>query len=376
MKKIILILLIPWLYVYYTIKMLGKSKQYEGEMLPNIWYELRPDGLCNAMGKGSPFYARKGSENKLLIYFCGGGVSWSEESAALPMTLPKMMFSINSFYTPKVYSFMRAFFTGILAQKPENPFKDWNVIYIPYVTGDFHCGNNAFPYQKNGREKILYHKGEPNTRIIMEECKKLFPEIEALFIGGDSAGAFGAAGSAPLVAGYYPETPVTVYSDAAQLFLPGWKQVAREVWHLNGRMQAKIDAGEGYLYDDLIAYSKEELGDRAVFLRSNTIYDDVLTQFGSTLQGGPHEASPEAIRYYYESLQASEKRLAASGLPYYSFVTAHNKNKETGLTQHTMSRSETAYYCKDDVGISLCQWLYDAANGKYQTLGQELLETE
>jgi len=225
LKRILFFLVIPLLYLFYTLKTLFKSKKYRGEMQPGVWYELRPEELRNAYGKPSPFYARKGTNNKLLVWFCGGGVSWSEQSAARPMTILQMMLGTTTYYTPKVYAFMRVFLTGILSQKPENPFRDWNVVYIPYVTGDFHLGDNEFTYGKN---KTLHHRGEPNTRIIMEECKKLFPlnETEALFVAGDSAGAFGAAGSAPLVAGYYPDVSVTVYSDASQLLLPLWKQVA------------------------------------------------------------------------------------------------------------------------------------------------------
>jgi len=371
LKRILFFFVIPVLYVVLSLKTLFKSKKYRGgELQPGIWYELCPKALRNAKGAPSPFYARKGTENKLLVWFCGGGVSWSEKSAAKPMTIPQMMLGTVTYYTPKVYGFMRVFFTGILSRKAENPFRDWNVVFIPYVTGDFHLGNNAFPY---GPKKTLYHVGEPNTRCIMEECKKLFPETEALFVAGDSAGAFGAAGNAPLVAGYYPNAPVTVYSDASQLLLPLWKRVAEEVWGVNEKMRAHIDE-IGDLYGNLIEYSAGELGERAVFLRSNTIHDDVLTQFGSTLRGGPHEATPEAIQYYYESLRDSEKRLADSGLPYYSFITAHNKNPKTGLTQHTMSRAETAYYYKDDVGIALGQWLIDAADGNYQSCTIDLEE--
>ena len=110
------------------------------------------------------------------------------------------------------------------------------------------------------------------------------------------------------------------------------------------------------------------------FLRSDTIYDDVLIQFGSTLQGGPHEATRDAVRYYVESLKATEKELAESGLAYHAFVTRHNYNEKTGLTQHTMARSGKSFYYGGDAGISLCQWIEDAVNGKHRSIGLDLLE--
>ncbi|MDR1703845.1 MAG: pectinacetylesterase family protein [Clostridiales bacterium] len=368
LKSALLLVFVPLLLGYLTLKTLFKSKRYRGDMREGQWYELRPKGLRNSMVRGSPFYARKGSNKKLIVYFCGGGMSWSEESAARPMSILRTALGSAAYYTGKVYGFMRVFFTGILARKPQNPFKDWNVVYIPYVTGDFYLGNNAFPYKSlAGRRKTLYHIGESNTRVIMDGCKKLFPEAEALFVCGDSAGAFGAAGNAPLVAEYYPNLPVTVYSDASQITVPIWRGIAGGVWRVNPEILEKID-DSGDLYYNLISYSHAKMGGRAVFLRSNTIYDDIISRFTNKLRGGGLEATPESTAYCYESLKASEERLAASGLPYYSFVTAHNKNPKTGLTQHTMMRSETAYYYKDDVGIALCQWLINAVNGKRETL--------
>ena len=374
LKKVALFLSIPVLYVFLTLSTLFRSRRYRGELKSKVWYEFYPEGLIDSRGRPSPFYFRKGIGNKLLVFLCGGGVSWSEESAARPMSIPSMMLGTTTYYTPKVYRFMRVFFTGILADKPENPFRDWNVIYIPYVTGDFHLGDNEFPYtDRKGRHRLIHHKGEGNTRIIMDMCRELFPEQETVLVCGDSAGAFGAVGNAPIVAEYYPDVPVTVYSDASQIIVPLWRRTAGQVWRVREKMLAKMEE-EGDLYHDLIQYASAEIGKRAVFLRSNTLYDDVLIQFGSTLQGGAHEATPEAMQYYFESLRRTEKRLAESPLPYYAFVTSHNKNEKTGLTQHTMARSEKSFYHKDDVGISLCQWLLDAVDGTCRSVGCDALE--
>ena len=369
-RAIIMFFLIPVIFVVFTLKSLGRTKKYRGTLEPDEWYEIFPDGLVDSRGRKSQFFTRKGSANKLMVYFCGGGVSWSEKSAARPMSIPRMMFSITSYYFPCVFNFMKTLFHGILSRKPENPFADWNMIFIPYVSGDFHLGNNEFKY-KNGK-KTLYHTGEKNTRIIMDECKKLFPDADTLLICGESAGAFGAAGNASLVAGYYPDAKVTVYSDASQLVVPLWRETAEKVWRVSDKMLEKIEES-GDLYYNLVEYSFGELGSRAVFLRSNTLYDGVLTEFGSTLRGGPHKATPEAVKYFHESLIATEKRFLESGIPYFAHLSSHNKNKKTGLTQHTMCHTEKSYHCSDDVGISIAQWLADAIDGNYRDVGRDEL---
>ena len=356
---------IPLIYVYYTLKSLTKTKKYRGVLEAGAWYELNPKGLKNSIGKATPFFVRKGTGNKLMIYFCGGGVSWSQESAAKPMNIIKMMLGSVTYYSPVAYRFVRTLFNGILSKKQNNPFSGWNTVFIPYVTGDFHLGDNDYKYQ-NGR-KTLYHAGEPNTKLIMDEVKKLFPDIEVLLICGESAGAFAAAGNAPLVAGYYPDVPVTVYSDASQLVVPLWREVAEKVWRVNETMLEYISE-DGDLYYDLIRYSYAQLGTRAVFLRSNTLFDVVLIEFGNTLQGGLHKATPESITYFTDNLAATEKRIADSDIPYYYYLCSFGKNKKTGLTGHTMSHSNKSFYDKSEHDTSLADWLTDAVSGKLYSM--------
>ena len=369
-RKILMFVFVPLLFVAATLKALGKTKKYAGELLPGVWHRVYPPGLVDSRGKATHFFACKGSVDKLVVYFCGGGVSWSEESAAKPMSVGLMMLSITSYYSPKVYKFVATLFKGVLSQLPENPFGGWNKVFIPYVTGDFHLGNNEYKY-KNGR-KTLYHVGERNARLIMEECKKLFPGAEALLVCGESAGAFGAAGSAPLVAGHYPDIPVHIYSDGSQLVAPLWRRTARDVWGVDEKLLDKIEEG-GDLYYNLVEHAAAQLGDRAVFLRSDTYYDAVLIEFSSTLHGGPHEATPEAVKNFHGNLAATEKRLKESGLPYYSFTSSYNKNPKTGLTQHTLCHDEKAFHNADDFGVSLASWLYDAVSGNPRDLGRDEL---
>jgi hypothetical protein len=373
-RIIFMFIFIPLIYVFLTLKSLTKTKKYRGILEPGEWYEINTKGLKNSKGKATPFFVRKGGDigagngasSKLMIYFCGGGVSWSEVSAAKPMNILKMMLGSVTYYSPVAYRFVRTLFNGILSKKQNNPFSDWNTVFIPYVTGDFHLGNNEFKYQ--GGRKTLYHAGEPNTKLIMDEVKKLFPDIEMLFICGESAGAFGAAGNAPLVAGYYPDVPVIVYSDASQLVVPLWREAAEKVWLVNKTMLEYIGE-DGDLYYDLIRYSYAKLGDRAVFLRSNTLYDVVLIEFGSTLQGGLHKATPEAKKYFSDSLTATEKRIMESDIPYYFYLCSYGKNKKTGLTMHTMSHNEKSFHDNGEYDTSLAEWLTDAVNGKLYSIG-------
>ena len=234
-------------------------------------------------------------------------------------------------------------------------------------------GNNDFPYTSRfGNPKLLRHCGERNARLAMDICRTLFPNPEALLIAGESAGAFAAVGNAPLVAGYYPGcADVTVYADSAQIVSPVLHGVVREVWKIDEKAADYVDT-QGDLLFNYAQYAAAVLGERVVFLRSNTIYDGVLVPYQNKINNGQYTSTPEAIETYFQDLKASETRFAESGLPMYSFVSAHGKNK-SGLTQHTAVRGKS-YYSDEAVPMPLVQWLDAAVNQKkYENVGAEYL---
>ena len=44
--------------------------------------------------------------------------------------------------------------TDIASDK--NPFKDWSFVVITYATGDFHIGNNDYPYKLSEDIFVFY----------------------------------------------------------------------------------------------------------------------------------------------------------------------------------------------------------------------------
>lgn len=91
--------------------------------------------MKTSVGSHYRAFFKKGSENKVMVYFAGGGVSTNEVSAR----------GGNDFYnTTELPIDYLADLTmnlgGLASNKDENPFKDWTMILFPYATGDFHCG--------------------------------------------------------------------------------------------------------------------------------------------------------------------------------------------------------------------------------------------
>ncbi len=106
-------------------------------------YEYWPEGaLC---ANGNPFHGciRLGSANKLMIGFSGGGVSVDEHTAARPQRVGgqgEMFYSDDVRFgdiIPRI---------GTFGRSKKNPFREWNLLFVPYATGDFHCGTGDFLY--------------------------------------------------------------------------------------------------------------------------------------------------------------------------------------------------------------------------------------
>ncbi|MDR1641002.1 MAG: pectinacetylesterase family protein [Clostridiales bacterium] len=336
------------------------------------WHKLRLDGAVCSDGSTLPAFAKEGQNTKdLIVFFAGGGGFWCQETAARPMSPSVLLLGETAYYLPKVFFFLSGFLGGILSNAPENPFKDWNAFFVPYATGDLHLGSGSYEYiSLFGKKKALQHKGRENAKIAAKKCKELFPHATRIFIMGDSAGAFGSVGNAPTIASAYPEAEtVLVFADAGQIYSPTWKSILNDIWKADETLVESMD-DSGQLMFNLVSWASAQLPN-AVFLASNTVADDILTPFQNKMNGGEYEAGEKAARQFRDGLEEAEKLFAESGLPRCSFLTAFNRNPKTGLTQHTLSRSKGLFECKVE-GVSLAQWLAEAAEGKYRGLKSEL----
>ncbi|GMF21975.1 unnamed protein product [Phytophthora lilii] len=85
-----------------------------------------------------------------------------------------------------------------------NMFKDWNVVYVPFCTGDMHVGNKVLPPFESGLEKKLgneqclgkkipmHMNGYNNSMSALNWALQNFPDVDDLVVGGASAGSPGA----------------------------------------------------------------------------------------------------------------------------------------------------------------------------------------
>lgn len=176
-------------------------------------------------------------KSKLMLFFQGGGACVDENTCAFGSQCS--LADEATFRTAATASS-----AGILDRSlPDNMFKDWNIVFIPYCTGDLHLGNRiAMPYE-SGNEALLgntqclglnypmHMNGYNNTMAVLEWAHENFPEVEHVIVGGESSGSLGAQAYSAKIAEMWEidheETSFSVLADSYVGVLPNDKPAAK-----------------------------------------------------------------------------------------------------------------------------------------------------
>ena len=101
-----------------------------------VWYQVPvPEGKC---GDGSEYhiYVRKGTSNKLCVFFSGGGIAINEYMAARPVNGGSVAAWLPNYYWNNLRLFTQVMNinVGITKNGADNPFDDWNFLVITYAS--------------------------------------------------------------------------------------------------------------------------------------------------------------------------------------------------------------------------------------------------
>jgi hypothetical protein len=179
---------------------------------------------------GSPYsyFVKRGTVNKLLIYYQGGGACWEQLTCSVPTCDANVKPSDNP-------NLDHAGFAD--ADNPANPFRDWNVVFVSYCSCDIHFGDAAQDYANfdAAHPRHVEHRGYPNARIVEKFAREHFVVPDEIFVTGSSAGAYGAWFNAPLHIQAWPGARVDVLADAGngvvtqdflETYFPNWNFAA------------------------------------------------------------------------------------------------------------------------------------------------------
>lgn len=360
---------------FYIVEMRHVAKvEYD----PNVWFEIAPEGAITAEGEQLSTRMRVGTENKVIVFFFGGGISINEYTAARPY-VGEYIDREPGFYSNNTEGQIPDYCElGIGSRQEDNPFRDWSVIVIPYTTGDFHVGNSEFEYTAlDGSEQVLYHHGYANYQAIMDEAVRYTGNApEELIIAGYSAGGYGAAILArDLMENYYDEAGhVTVCVDSSLLILNDWTSVLRDVWNAPEEIVSRVKTQN--LVVDFLEDLYNTYGDSVTYLYVGSVRDGALAKYQTYFDTGVYATSNRFISVYTAYLRVMvrelQQKIPTIGIFLFDSLPYSWQPWLSRLTQHTILETTTAYW-RITAGRSAIQWLNDAVNGSVQTLGLEKL---
>jgi len=190
---------------------------------------ISPTGTTEYLGKeltpvcmdGSPyhFFVKRGSVNKVVMYYQGGGACWEGLTCSVPVCDPNV--------NPEGGDNPNNATSGFAdLSNPDNPFRDWNSVFVSYCSCDVHYGDSSQDYPTGDTTIHVEHHGFHNAQIAEKWAREHFLDPEEVFVTGSSAGAYGAWFNAPSLEKAWPASQFRVLADAGngvitQSFLDG-----------------------------------------------------------------------------------------------------------------------------------------------------------
>jgi len=209
----------------------GQTQLPDLDSLDSGWNTIATDGLCSS-GTPYQFYVKPGGgRDGLLVFFNGGGGCWFGQACDLT--------SEPNIHTPfddldqnnpalggGIFDFTR---TG-------NPFAQFDMVVLPYCTGDVHIGGGPREYNYKNAEGadvvvMVYHNGMQNSSTVLDWVYANYAAPSRIVVSGSSAGAIGASLHGGLLAEHYASIPITLIADAAGAYGSPFLSTVHNAWN-------------------------------------------------------------------------------------------------------------------------------------------------
>jgi hypothetical protein len=172
------------------------------------WERVALPGTQCGNGSQYKFFARRTGSPNVLFFFEGGGACWDYDTCSgragiLGAANPNGIADdyMTQFTAKYVSPIVNGADPGLPGRsRTDLVTKDWNIVYMPYCTGDVHIGNRTTTYvdMTGGQPPLTWkHAGYTNTLAAIQWAHAQFPSVAKLLVTGFSAGGTATA------AGYY-----------------------------------------------------------------------------------------------------------------------------------------------------------------------------
>lgn len=312
--------------------------------LPEGWSVIKPGGetICSR-GSDFLFLVRKGSVNRVVIDFMGGGACWNEQSCSFADAIFNE--DLSAFEDVSGESDLDGIYD---VSNEANPFKDWYHVVVPYCTGDIHWGDSVVDYGADAG--TIHHKGAVNTRAVLDWMGKSFSAPDKIFVTGCSAGAYGAIGWSPHIIEQFPSASVYQMGDAGVgVITENFFKDSFPKWNAWGLMPDWIDSlnldEEGFYelgLEDLYIRIANHYPD-VTFSQFTTAFDKTQVFYYKAMGGGDADA-------WAAKMQASLDEAKAGAVNFRAFVAAGD--------QHCILPYAN-FYTMEAAGVVVSDWVTD-----------------
>lgn len=307
------------------------------------------------------FWARKTPSKNLVVYFEGGGACWDGFSCSFPMAGASLPPQVPQLFMPQVPPAAdQALNDGIFRDNdPGNPVRDWNMVYIPYCTGDLHAGAATKTYTSVGNPALglpagtpltIQHHGFANFMAVMDWVRKNFDSPKNILVTGSSAGGYGASINFPWVARAYPQAHLYVLADASQgVTTEAWDVAGRSSWNLQLPAFAFGANGSALPSKDLLRAAAVS-HPKVKVAQFTTQLDTVQVGFYGLMKQfyGPGGSCPNAAIDWNEKMVGAMRSYTSELDNFRSYLAAG--------TYHTNLRSPL-FYSEASTGVAYNHWV-------------------
>jgi Pectinacetylesterase len=198
------------------------------------WVDF-PEALCRDGSSTGIGVRLNPASKKVAIYLEGGGACFHGDSCLINDVF--LNFGATQFGVWAAATGSAGIFDS---SRADNPFRDWNLIYVPYCTGDVHAGNKEHVDVPGGPADQMF-VGWRNIGLYLERLVPTFADATDVVLTGISAGGVGAAFNYDRVGAAFCRSRVTLLDDSGpvmsdQYLAPCLQERWRELWNLDATL--------------------------------------------------------------------------------------------------------------------------------------------